>query len=229
MLMAMQYATKYAGLVFSKNASNQRRLSRMHTYSARLSALLGKLNANEPVDPDDLHRELKLATIAYTNLFYGASSRDISYFLSSCLSESVVIRVPPERNIITMPAIFAANGIKIGRATQLLLKSLHRKSFMVFKDACKAATMVELFRASSAMGPSKGEAVSRLDSYASEIDEVLRNMDYWSKDAAANYSKKVDLITKLAAMESHTGISATDIIEGSLAPYSDAKHTIIRK
>ncbi len=228
-LIAMQYAGKYAEVVFAETPSNRFRIRRLKLYISRLESLSSLLHSNEPVDTEDLHRELKLASIAYVNLFYGASESDRDAYLSCCMSENLTGNIAPEKNVITLPSIMAENGIPIGKASLSLLCSVHKKPFVALRSAIKAAISMEMFKNSFGMDTSKEDIIKRLDGKVNDIDSAISNINYLIKDTKTIEKKKLEIINDMYEIEGITGFQVTSIIESSVMPYEYSKHTIIRK
>ncbi len=224
----MQVSMKYAESVFAENAGNATRLKRIRQYVSRLNDISDMLHTNTHVEPDVLYRELRLAAIAYVNLFYGASKADREAFLSSCMSDSYGRAIDPANNLILLPSIFAENRIPIGKASFSILTGLHRKSFMAIKHAMKSAVSVELFRNSSAIG-NNTESLERLNKSIYEIDGIMSNMHGLMKDYEAVEAKKLELIAEMCDIGDKSGFPVDSVIESVSAPYMPKHSNIMRK
>jgi len=227
-LMAMQIAAKYAETVFSKNPKNYNRLKRIRLYSLRLNRLSNSLHTEKYIDPEELYRELRLASIAYVNLFYGASQSDRNAFLSSCMSDGLGRRVNSENNLILLPSILAANEVPVGKASFSILAGLHKKSFMAIKQAMKSAASMELFRNSSAIG-SNSENIERINKSIYEIDGIISNMHGLMKNYEAIEAKKLELISEMCDIGESSGFPVDSVIESISAPYNVKRPSIMRR
>jgi hypothetical protein len=227
-LMAMQVSLKYAENVFAGNAGNATRLKRIRQYVYRLNRVSDLLHTDTHVEPEIFYRELRLAAIAYVNLFYGASRADREAFMSSCLSDSYGRAAEPSNNLILLPSILAENGVPIGKASFSILTGLHRKSFMAIKHAMKSAVSVELFRNSSAIGDST-ESLERLNKSIYEIDGIMSNMHGLMKDYEAVETKKLELIAEMCDIGDKSGFPVDSVIESVSAPYMPKHSNIMRK
>jgi hypothetical protein len=227
-LMAMQVALKYAESVFAKNQGNSTRLKRIRQYISRLNNVSDLLHTDVNLEPEVLYKELRLASIAYVNLFYGASKADRETFMSSCMSDSYGRAIEPSNNLILLPSMFAENGVPIGKASFSILAGLHRKSFMAIKHAMKSAVSVELFRNSSAIG-NNTESLERLNKSIYEIDGIMSNIHGLMKDYEMVEAKKLDLIAEMCDIGDKSGFPVDSVIESVSAPYMSKRSSIMRK
>ena len=228
-LMAMQIAVKYAETVFSANSKNRNRLKRIRLYSLRLNKISDLLHTEKYIDPEVLYRELRLASIAYVNLFYGASKADREAFMSSCMSDGLNRRINSENNLILLPSILAANDVPVGKASFSILAGLHRKSFIAIKQAMKSAVSMELFRNSAAIGGSNSDNLERLNRSIYEIDGIIGNMHGLMKNYEAVEAKKLELINEMCEIGESSGFPVDSVIESISAPYSMKHSSIMRK
>ncbi|MEM0154311.1 MAG: hypothetical protein QW814_00550 [Methanothrix sp.] len=227
-LMAMQVSLKYADSVFATNSGNSTRLKRIRQYISRLNRVSDLLHTDMHMEPDVLYRELRLAAIAYVNLFYGASKEDREAFMSSCMSDSYGRAIEPLNNLILLPSMLAENGVPIGKASFSILTGLHRKSFLAIKHAMKSAVSVELFRNSSAIG-NNTENLERLNKSIDEIDGIMSNMHGLMKDYETVEAKKLELIEEMCDIGDKSGFPVDSIIESVSAPYMPKHSNIMRK
>ncbi len=227
-LMAMQVSLKYAEAVFSHNKENMNRIKRIGFYISRLNALADSLHTDEYVDPEILYRELRLCSIAYVNLFYGASENDRNAFMSAIMSDGIGKNLSNENNIVLLPSMLAANNIPIGKASFSILTGVHRKSFLVIKQAIKSMASIELFRNSTALGGTALD-LDLVNKRLYEIDGMIENMHGLVKSYDVIETKKLELMQEMHDIGESTGFPIDNVIESISAPYNAKRSSIIRK
>ncbi len=228
-LMAMQVSLKYADAVFSNSPGNKNRIKRIKLYISRLSALSDSMHTDRYIDPEIFYKELRLAAIAYVNLFYGATKVDRAAFMSSCMSDSFGKSVSPSNNIILLPSMLAENGVPIGKASFSILTGVHRKSFMTIKQAIKSSASIELFRNSAAMGSNGVINLDRLNKSIQEIDGMIENMHGLLKNYELVEAKKLELVNEMCEIGETSGFPVEALVESVTAPYGIRNFRTMRK
>lgn len=228
MLIAMQISLKYADKVFSKNQGNKNKIKRIGLYISRLAKLSETLHTDAQIDPEIFYRELKLASIAYVNLFYGATQEDRNAFLSSCMSDNLGNGIDYRNNLILLPSVMAENSVPIGKASFSVLAGVHKKSFYVIRQALKSAVNMELFRNSSAIG-NGSRNTEKLNKSIAQIDGIVNNMHALMKDYDTVESKKLELIEEMYKIGEASGFPVDGVIESISMPYNSKSPLMIRK
>ncbi len=172
MLYAMSHAKASRYVTGSQKQEVHASLQRMGRYIRELSLLASDLQRMREVSGTTFHRQLRLATISYVNVFYSMDNAKRDSYLESCVGHSR--KIENEQNLLLIPAIMASRGEPKNDVIQFLSNNIYKIPFRVLYHSSKAAVHIELLE--QAMGIKAAPEEEQMRDFSSTLGKLERRM-----------------------------------------------------
>ena len=173
MLYAMSHARASRYVTGSQKQEVHAALQRMGKYTRELSLLATDLQRMREVSGTAFHRQLRLATIAYVNVFYSMDNAKRDSYLESCVGHHTK-KIANEQNLLLIPAIMASRGEPKNDVIQFLTNNIYKIPFRVLYHSSKAAVHIELLE--QAMGIKAAPEEEQMRSFSETLGRLDRRM-----------------------------------------------------
>lgn len=182
-----------------------------------LSIFATDLQKMREVSGSELYKHIKLATIAYVELFYSLDSKERDLFLQSCGGHHGK-KITNEQNLLLIPAIMASRGEPKSHVTGFLIGAIYKIPFRVLYHSSKAAVHIELLQQAMGIKDTPDGPVKRFSDALARMDKVMQGIDEGSLSPDHDELFKQRFVEEAVLLSQSTEMKVADFISEKIMP-----------
>ncbi len=214
----MAYAKASGHVVHSSKQGSDEALKKMSKQMRELSLFATDLQKMKSVGGSELYKSIKLATIAYVDLFYSIGARERDMFIEDCVPGRVRKKITDEQNLLLIPAIMAARGESKAKVTNFLIGGIYKIPFRVLYHSSKAAIHIELLQQAMGLKGMPEAPVKRFSDVLEKINTTMENIEDGDFRPESDENLKEKFVGEAVLLSQSTSMKIADFMSEKIMP-----------
>lgn len=219
LLYAMAHAKASRFVTGSSKQDVQISVRKLAKYIQELTDLAVDLQKMQEVSGSSLHREIRLAVMAYVNLFYNMDESQRSSYLESCIGHSGrKKKIPHEQNLLLIPALMASRGEARNDVTNFLSNAIYKIPFRVLYHSSKAAIHIELFQQAAGLKAAPDKEIERFSGLLEKVAGKMDGIEEGKVQPEEDEELKREFIDEAVHISHSTEMKIADFMSEKIMP-----------
>lgn len=228
LIYAISYARLSAKAPKGSRAGMHRQKLLVHLSTLRVLANL--LQSSVELDSTLSYTSLKSAIGSYVNLFYSMDGKERANYIAMA-SAHAAGRIPPERNLLIVPAMMASSSRPKHEVMAGLEIALYEKPFKLFYDASASALQVMKWKQGAAMEHANVDTTALSGSLA-KLDSRINAIEHGIINPESDERIKRDFVLDAIEFSATHGSAAMDVVSerlGTAGVRTEKMRRLVRK
>ncbi len=217
LLYAMAHAKASRHVSGSSKKGTGESLRKLSRQIRELAEVATQLQKMEDMGGSELYKAIKLAVIAYVDLFYELTTKERDLFLSSCAGRHGK-KISNEQNLLLIPAIMASRGEPKDEVTSFLIRAIYKIPFRVLYHSSKAAVHLELMQHAMGIKAAPEGPVKRFSDALARLAIVTQSIENGEPRPEYDEQLKENFVDEAVLLSQTTDMKVADFISEKIMP-----------
>lgn len=200
----------------AKGASSRRKINGLSKHFSKLYLIASGYGNPDEDDPSELLSTITSAVRSYTSLFYLINRHNRTSYIERH-SNGIGRRIAPERNLLLIPAMMAAQGKRRSLACSTIIKGLYSMPARFLYGKCMAALKVEQFQQGLGLKGGKEHALSRLSLSMEQLQSLIERIDSNDINPQSDEMVKELFVNEIVSLSESDDIPIAEFISDRLS------------
>ena len=212
----------------AKAGNSGRRVNGLSKHFSRLYLLASGYDCKGGTDLSEMLGTITATARSYVNLFYSIRQSNRSAYIERHANGAVGRGVPPESNLLIMPAMMANGGVRRSVAYSAVIHGLYSMPARFLYEKSNVAMKVELLQQGMGIKGTKDTALSRLSLSMNQMQSLIERISGGEINPEADEMVKELFVNEIVAISESEDMSLAEFINDKLSNGSISFRTALR-